>query len=399
MKLVDIIGKVISGEWGADDEDGDGVPVLRTTNFTNDGVVNYDDVVTRKIQKKNLAVKFLRQGDILIEKSGGSDKQPVGRVVYFVEQERKYLFNNFTGLLRVQDQAKWLPRYVYYALFSNWLNGGTRPFENRTTGLHNLQTESYVKSFNVPEQSLTKQRKIVETLDCVEALIKRRQQQLRTLDDLIKARFVEMFGEPRENPKNWAIYALRQIIKNGNNGLSRRGRDRDGQIVLRLVELQDGYIDYSSTNRIVLTEAEREKYLLCERDFLFARVNGNPDNVGRCAIFMPIAEPVYFNDHIIRVHFDDDIINGQFLSVLLNSRYGKEQFRSHVKTSAGQYTISQDGIGAILVPLPPLKMQLEFASFVAQVDKSKTVIQKALDEAQLLFDSLMQQYFGVRKIK
>ncbi len=260
--------------------------------------------------------------------------------------------------------------------------------------MHNLKTNVFVTRFEVPDADYEKQKAICNYLDCVTRVIGLRKQELTKMDDLIKSQFIEMFGEPRENPKNWAIYALRQIIKNGNNGLSRRGRDRDGQIVLRLVELQDGYIDYSSTNRIVLTEAEREKYLLCERDFLFARVNGNPDNVGRCAIFMPIAEPVYFNDHIIRVHFDDDIINGQFLSVLLNSRYGKEQFRSHVKTSAGQYTISQDGIGAILVPLPPLKLQLEFASFVAQVDKSKTVIQKALDEAQLLFGSLMQQYFG-----
>ena len=82
-KLIDITGKAISGEWGTDDLVGNGVPVLRTTNFSNIGVVNFNNVVTRQIVKKSISEKLLRYGDIIIEKSGGSDKQPVGRVVFF----------------------------------------------------------------------------------------------------------------------------------------------------------------------------------------------------------------------------------------------------------------------------------------------------------------------------
>ena len=138
-KVIDIIGKVLSGEWGTDDETGDGIPVLRTTNFTNEGVVNYNDVVTRMITKKNIEEKYLRKGDILIEKSGGSVKFPVGRVIYFDGEDNTYLFNNFTGLLRVKDREIWYPRYVFYSLFANYKRGGTRAFENKTTGLHNLK--------------------------------------------------------------------------------------------------------------------------------------------------------------------------------------------------------------------------------------------------------------------
>ena len=105
-KLIEITGKAISGEWGIEDADGSGIPVLRTTNFTNEGIVNYENIVTRKISKKNIDKKYLIQGDIIIEKSGGSDKQPVGRVVFFEGLERKYLFNNFTGLLRIKDRDK-----------------------------------------------------------------------------------------------------------------------------------------------------------------------------------------------------------------------------------------------------------------------------------------------------
>ncbi len=107
-----------------------------------------------------------------------------------------------------------------------------------------------------------------------------------------------------------------------------------------------------------------------------------------------LKQDVYDNDHIIRVHFDETKLNGSFASVLLNSEYGKKQLKNQIKTSVGQYTVSQDGIGAIATILPPIDLQNEFADFVKQIDKSKFVVQKALDEAQTLFDNLMQEYFG-----
>ncbi len=190
VKLIDITGKALSGEWGTDDETGDGIPVLRTTNFTNEGVVNYNDVVTRIITKKNIEEKYLRKGDIIIEKSGGSDKFPVGRVIYFDGEDNTYLFNNFTGLLRVKDQEIWYPRYVFYSLFANYKRGGTRRFENKTTGLHNLKTDDYVSRYEVPEINVAEQRLICDKLDELREVIMLREQEVQLLDDLIKARFV-----------------------------------------------------------------------------------------------------------------------------------------------------------------------------------------------------------------
>ena len=163
-KLIDITGKALSGEWGTDDNNGDGIPVLRTTNFTNEGAINYNDVVTRTIIKKNIDEKFLRKGDIIIEKSGGSDKFPVGRVVYFDGEGSRYLFNNFTGLLRVQNQDVWYPRYVFYSLFANYRRGGTRLFENKTTGLHNLKINDYVSRYEVNETDIEKFRRVLFSL-------------------------------------------------------------------------------------------------------------------------------------------------------------------------------------------------------------------------------------------
>lgn len=85
-KLIEITGKALAGEWGTDDETGEGIPVLRTTNFTNEGVVDYSDVVTRTITKKNIDEKFLREGDIIIEKSGGSDKSLLAELYILMDR-------------------------------------------------------------------------------------------------------------------------------------------------------------------------------------------------------------------------------------------------------------------------------------------------------------------------
>lgn len=189
-KLIEITGKAISGEWGTDDLVGNGIPVLRTTNFTNIGIVNFNNVITRQIAKKSISEKLLRYGDIIIEKSGGSDKQPVGRVVFFEGEDNKYLFNNFTGLLRVRDFCEWNPKYIFYSLFANYSKGGTIPFENRTTGLHNLQIDSYINSVMIVKRKIEEQNDIVTILDKVNQSINYAKKQLEDLDILVKSRFV-----------------------------------------------------------------------------------------------------------------------------------------------------------------------------------------------------------------
>ena len=292
------------------------------------------------------------------------------------------------------DQEKILPEFLEYALrCERSLSYYKAKLRGSTARRRSLPTPTLLAHM-IPLPSLEEQAAVLEIIHKASNIVASRQQELDKLDELIKARFVELFGDPEMNPLGWKKDPLSTIIVNANNGMARRGNDDDGNIVMRLVELQDGYIDYSNPNRIILKDNEKKRYLLKDKDFLFARVNGNPDNVGRCAVFHDIGEDVYHNDHIIRVHFDESILNGTFASALFNSDYGKRQLKGQIKTSAGQYTVSQDGIGAIVAILPPMEIQEQFDLFVKQVDKSKVVVQKALDEAQLLFDSLMQKYFG-----
>lgn len=150
MRLKDVVERPLSGEWGTEDKDGTGIKVLRTANFTDAGIIDYSEVVTRKIDPKKLESKAMETGDILIEKSGGSDTKPVGRVVYYLGEPREYLFNNFTAIIRPKKEMDILKRYLFEFLFVSYWNGGTRLYENKTTGLHNLRLNEYLEGTEIP---------------------------------------------------------------------------------------------------------------------------------------------------------------------------------------------------------------------------------------------------------
>lgn len=395
-KLKDITGKALSGEWGTDDETGVGIPVLRTTNFTNEGIVNYENVVTRIITKKDISEKYLQSGDIIIEKSGGSDKQPVGRVIYFDGPENTYLFNNFTGLLRVRDKNEWFPRYVFYSLFANYKKGGTRPFENKTTGLHNLKTDDYVSRYEITEIPLNKQVAICAQLDQILKVINLRRKEISNLDDLIKARFVEMFGDPKLNDKGWnsGIISDYYEVKGGKripkgmgyaDGITAhpylRATDMKNETIL---DDDIHYIDDDVFERI-------KRYTVKGGDIYLTNVGVN---LGMAGVIPEKYDGANLTENAVKlVPKTEKVIDGVFLAYYINSP-GIQDYINERKMSVGVPKLAIFRIETMPLLLPPIELQMKFIEFVNQIDKSKATVQKALDETQLLFDSLMQQYFG-----
>ena len=391
-KLIDITGKALSGEWGTDDETGDGIPVIRTTNFTNEGVVDYNNVVTRTITKKNIDEKFLRKGDIIIEKSGGSDKFPVGRVIYFDGDENTYLFNNFTGLLRVKDKKAWYPRYVFYSLFANYRRGGTRKFENKTTGLHNLKTDDYVSRYEVAEVDVSEQISICDKLDKLYGIIKSREQELQLLDDLIKSRFIEMFGVYPANPMGWEIGTIRDIVTEVRYGSSRPAVDGGKYPYLRMNNITyGGELDLSDTKRIDIPDNELDKCTVRRGDVLFNRTNSK-ELVGKTCVY-DRDEMMVLAGFVIRIRVKDRILP-EFLSAFLNTDFSKQMLLGMCKTAIGQANINAQELQNIGLYLPPVELQRRFVQFKKETDKSKLIIQKSLDELETLNKALMQKYFG-----
>ena len=331
---------------------GTGIPVLRTTNFTNDGVVDYKDVVTRTIAKKNLNDKYLRNGDIIIEKSGGSDKQPVGRVIYYDGPKQTYLFNNFTGLLRVKDQTVWLPRYVFYALFCNYSMGGTRAYENRTTGLHNLQTDSYISSFEVPSISMQKQCEICANMDTIMNLIVLKKKQLTKLDELVKSRFVEMFGNPIKNTQNRPMTIFADVVTM-QRGFDLPVQDRQ----------QDGTVPVYGSNGV-----------LCHHNI--AKVHGGGVITGRSGtigkVFYAEGDFWPLNTSLFSVNTHGN--NIVYLAYLLQM-YNLSRFTE----GTGVPTLNRNKFHGEQIIDIPRSEQDSFAAFVAEVDKSKLAVKQSLE--------------------
>ena len=356
--------------------------MVKTADFANNFTKNL--TYTDESGYKFLSNSNLFGGELILSNIGS-----IGKIFKVPYLNRPMTLASNTIMIKFTNDE--LSDYIYYYFKSTYGQNALKSISSGTSMLKFNKTQ--LKTLPLPIPNLDIQKKIVDALDKAQELIDKRKEQIEQLDELVKSRFIEMFGDPVKNFKGWDIIKLKEITLLANNGLSRRGFNDDGNIVLRLVELQDGYIDYSNPNKIKLTESEENRYLLNDGDFLFARVNGNPDYVGRCAYFKDIGEPVYHNDHIIRVRLNNEVVNNDYLSTILNSSYGKLQIKDKLKTSAGQYTINQNGISEIKIPIPPMELQNQFADFVNQVDKLKFEMVKSLKELEENFNSLMQKAF------
>ena len=142
---------------------------------------------------------------------------------------------------------------------------------------------------------------------------------------------------------------------------------------------------------VSLNEMPSEEYLLKDDDIVFVRSNGNKALVGRSLAVYPGDVPTAFSGFCIRYRKHDDEVTVPYLLRVLKAESIRLKMAGR---GANIQNLNQQILETLIIPVPPKELQLEFAAFVHQVDKSKVVVQKALDEAQLLFDSLMQKYFG-----
>ena len=242
-----------------------------------------------------------------------------------------------------------------------------------------------LENIDLPVIEIEIQKNIVKVINHSLELIEKRQSQIAALDELIRSYFEQSRESDLEH------HLLRNLMVETKNGMSRRGSDLDGQIVLKLKDIRPNNIKYDKANRIKLTEKELLNYSLEEKDLLLIRVNGNPNYVGRCAVFKEIDEPVYFNDHIIRIRVKG--VEAKYLAYYLNSTIGQNEIQKNIKTSAGQYTISKAGLDKIKVELPSGNVQKGFLLKLDSILTMKKKFISSLREYELLYNSLLQKAF------
>lgn len=287
----------------------------------------------------------------------------------------------------ILPNEKVIPKYLYYVIrymhLEKYFTGATIP--------HIYFKDYKREEFNLCD--LSEQEKIVSTLSKIEKIITHRKQQLEKLDLLVKARFVEMFGDPVLNEKGWKCKRLLDMgsCKNGMNF-----HYNDSGIEINCLGVGD-FKDFSTINDtsllpvVSLNEMPSEEYLLKNDDIVFVRSNGNKALVGRSVAVYPNDTPTTFSGFCIRYRLQDTSVSVPYLLRVLKSDDMRLKMAGR---GANIQNLNQQILGTLIIPVPPIELQNQFADFVKQVDKSRVAVQKALDETQLLFDSLMQEYFG-----
>ena len=275
-----------------------------------------------------------------------------------------------------------LPEYLYYVVrymhLEKYFSGATIPhiyFKDYKNELFNL----------VP---LVEQERIVSTLEKIEAIILSRQQQLQKLDELVKARFVEMFGDININTKDWERYPLGELCTIVRGGSPRPIEQFLGGDIpwIKIGDATDGDNIYlNSTKEHIHQEGVKKSRLVKEGSLIFAN----------CGVSLGFARIITFDgcihDGWLAMEDIDKRLDKIFLLHSLNQM--TEHFRA-IAPAGTQPNLNTAIMKAYKQIIPPLELQQAYVEFCKQTDKSKVVIQKALDEAQVLFDSLMQKYFG-----
>ena len=387
MKIKDVISDKITGEWGKESIGNDGVKVLRTTNFTNEGRLNYANVVMRNVPDTLVQKKKLICGDVIIEKSGGSPSQPVGRVVFFDNSVNTFLCNNFTTALRPSDAI--VPRYLFYDLFYKYISKKTLKYQNKTTGIINLQLERYLnEKIKVP--SLNQQKIVVQTLDKADSLRQKRKEQLALLDDYLKSVFLEMFGDPvsdNEKISRKKIGDVGEVIT--GNTPSRQRKEYYGD-----------YIEWIKSDNINTPEfflTQSQEYLseagsnvgrvVPMGSVLVTCIAGSRGCIGNCAMSN---REVAFNQQI-NAFVPGDKIKMEFFFAQIHICKEIVQKES---TNSMKGMVSKGKFSEIMILVPPIDEQEPFVSIFNKVVQTKQKMRASLDEMDNHFNALMQRYFG-----
>ena len=312
-----------------------------------------------------------------------SSRAPIGKVA--IAGCEMYCNQGFKNLI-CSDRIN--SRYLYW-----FLKGNTAYLNSLGRGATFKEISKKIVSdieINVPE--ISQQLAAVDALERVSEIIRLRKNQLQKLDELIKARFVEMFGIYPANPKGWETGTIRDVVSDVRYGSSRPAVDGGKYPYLRMNNITyGGELDLSDTKRIDIPDNELDKCTVRRGDVLFNRTNSK-ELVGKTCVYNR-DDMMVLAGFVIRVRVSERILP-EFLSEFLNTEFSKQMLLAMCKTAIGQANINAQEMQNIGLYLPPIELQRKFVQFKEQTDKSKVAIQKALDEAQLLFDSLMQKYFG-----
>ncbi len=385
LSLEALVEKPISGEWGT----GDGViNVIRSANFTNHGRISFDKIVARNIPDNKVKTKKLQEDDIIIEKSGGSPTQPVGRVVFF-DQKGTYLCSNFTSILRPRKQYV-APKYLHYILFCNHKYGYVEKYQNKTTGIINLQLQEYLKNTKIPLPPLPEQQKIASILDAADNLRQKDQQLIEKYTALSQSLFLEMFGDPVSNPMGWDKRNLQDLVKSVIDcPHTTPNWTSSGKVAIRTSNLTQG--GWSWKDKRFVSEEDfhdrSKRGYVKHGDIILSREG----TVGVLAI-VEMEMEICLGQRLVQLIPDFSLANNYYLLHLLLYELEPERI-SRIMVGATSKHLNVKELREMSLPVPPIDLQNQFAERIQSIEAQKQLALASLEKSEALFNTLLQRAF------
>ena len=370
-----------------------GTPLRSKLEYWSDGTIPWLKITNIKEKYISKANEYITQSGLDNSSAKMFSKGTVLYTIFATLGEVGILdfeasTNQAIAGIKVKDDDKLNREYLYYFLKSkkNYVNGIGRGVAQNNINM------SILRNFKIPLPNLSVQNKIVNVLNRVSNVIEWRKNQISKYDELIKARFVEMFGDPITNSMRWEMVSIGDVVKEVKYGTSKPAIEGGKYPYLRMNNLtMDGHLDLSDLKFIDIPNDEVEKYIVRQGDVLFNRTN-SIDLVGKTAVF-DLPDAMIIAGYIIRVRLNERLLP-EIFSQYMNLEALKSILKNMAKGAVNQANINAQELKKIKIYVPDIQTQRQFIKIKEQIDKSKFVVQKSLDKAQLLFDSLMQEYFG-----
>lgn len=347
-----------------DNLDDDSVILLRANNI-DDGKINFDDVVY--VDKSKVSDdQYLIPGDILICASSGS-KQLVGKAASVVF-DKPCTFGAFCKVVRPNaGLEKYLGTFFQSGIYRREISAVAIG-----ANINNIRNE-HIGALELPLYGEEECKAIVSRMDLLQSLIDKRKTELDKLDELIKARFVDLFGDPATNPNGWDETTIGDecfYIKDGpHKSLPDIGKENGGHPFISVRNIVNGFIDFS-TARYISDEDYADAIKKChpeKGDMLYSK--GGTTGIAK---LIDIDEEFANWVHVAVLKFDKSKLNGVFFENMLNGAYCYEQSQRLTKGIANRDLVLS-AMAQIKMYRPPMELQEQFADFVKQVDKSKVV--------------------------
>jgi type I restriction enzyme M protein len=333
-----------SGLWKSERQPLRTVRILRNTNFTKFGTLNFDDVAEHPVESRLLPEKLLKPGDILIEKSGGGPTQPVGRVALF-NVEGDFSFSNFTARMRLKN-GEVKPQYLWHVLHFLYKSGVTERLQKRTSGIRNLDFPAF-KEIRIPLPLLEEQEWLVAELEGYRQIIESARQILTHYKPTL-----------RINP-DWPLTAIADVAESTLLGVVRNKGEQHPEHPVPYIKMNnitaDGRLELGDLVYVEATSEELERFSLADGDFIYNTRNA-PDLVGKSAVFHGPSGKFLFNNNILRIRFGPKA-HPDFVNTVMNSGFGKALIRAQVDGTTSVAALYQKNYLAFEIPLPPIAEQ------------------------------------------